>query len=539
MTSRSDGGYVETAMAVLGDLHAGRGQLAKERTAQILTGAGEGAGLEAQAWACYLMARIAQIEPSMFADRVLALALESAHLFGQLGDRVHESLALCLASQEAALRGRNDESIDHALLATQLVESSAEGLHSALAFNYLGIATTCTDSDHARSALLHAADLARRHAGPAAAAQPLINLVLCEFYRAELCLQTGEPLHVDPVARTALDELAQLDRTGQRVSALLPGLPEGLLPKILPWLAIGLDAYEGRRPQRPLELEGLPRAEDLPLSWLSIIVRWIWVRHLLSNQRLDEADAALQTALAEARTQQQARMTLVLQHLQVELLQRSGQLEQALAAFRDFRRTQLALESAGIPIRERVARLQLSWREQQKTLESLKVNTKYLEKLSMEDSLTGLANRRCMEQAVESLLAGSDRPERLPWSLVMIDVDHFKQINDRFTHLVGDRVLCQLAEAMSTLLQGDDLAVRLAGDEFVLIVFGLTDAQGERFVQRLRAEVARQDWEALCPGLAVTVSIGASQARPRDTPGELMRRCDLKMYADKIRRRSS
>lgn len=530
--------YAETVFSVLADVNAGRLVSGQAKMADLLTRAGQGTDTKAQAWACYLMARLAQIGLTARPGRALPLALESAHLFSQTDDRASESMALSLASLESSLRGVNDEAIEHALLAVQLLDALPEGLHAALAYNYLGVATTWTDGAYARQALRRSVAIARTHGGPTATAQPLINLVLAELYRIETCLQSGQPVHVDPGARAALDDLSLLQRGDTEPCPLMPGLPGALLGRILPWLRLGVDSFLGGD-RSGVDTATLPDPDALPLPWMSVLIYWIRARYLLSRGELSLAESAIEVAYEKARCYRQSRVMLVVQYLRVELFQQRARPDLALAAFREFRHLQLTQASTGLPVRERVARLHMAWRQQRTVLQSLKHHSRYLEKLSLEDSLTGLANRRCLEQTVAALLSGqADRGGGAPWCLVMMDVDRFKQINDRHSHVVGDEVLCRIAEVMSGVLRADDLAVRMAGDEFVLIVFDVTDDASGQFVERLRTAIEQQDWASLAPGLSVTVSLGVSQARAHDTPSELLRRSDLKMYADKIRRRT-
>jgi diguanylate cyclase (GGDEF)-like protein len=116
----------------------------------------------------------------------------------------------------------------------------------------------------------------------------------------------------------------------------------------------------------------------------------------------------------------------------------------------------------------------------------------------------------------------------------MIDIDGFKQINDRFSHVLGDNVLRQVATLLREIVQQQDLAVRLAGDEFVLILRDTTEALGLQVVERLNRIVAQFPWTTLQQGLCVRVSTGLAQAHPGDTSESLLRRSDLRMYADKL-----
>jgi len=158
----------------------------------------------------------------------------------------------------------------------------------------------------------------------------------------------------------------------------------------------------------------------------------------------------------------------------------------------------------------------------------------HLERLAFEDILTGLPNRRRLERTVLGGLAEMSS-SGAPVSVAFVDVDRFKQINDTFSHAVGDRVLVAIAGLLSRHIRAVDTACRWAGDEFV-IIFGRAD---RRVAQRAWARVARAiadfDWSDIAPGLSVTVSAGIATARTGDDLSTLLTRSDGAMYAAKRR----
>jgi two-component system cell cycle response regulator len=125
-----------------------------------------------------------------------------------------------------------------------------------------------------------------------------------------------------------------------------------------------------------------------------------------------------------------------------------------------------------------------------------------IERLATRDSLTGLANRRLFE---ESLQREAARSQRLgsPLSLLVLDVDHFKQVNDSYGHQTGDAVLREVADALVANTKNFDVAARYGGDEFVVLLPGCSRQDAIGVAQRVRGEIARQVGEA-----PVTVSGG-------------------------------
>ncbi|MET0420984.1 MAG: GGDEF domain-containing protein [Acidimicrobiia bacterium] len=155
-----------------------------------------------------------------------------------------------------------------------------------------------------------------------------------------------------------------------------------------------------------------------------------------------------------------------------------------------------------------------------------------VERLATRDSLTGIANRRLFD---ESLARETARSQRLgaPLSLVVFDVDHFKQINDSFGHLTGDAVLRDVAEALVAGTKGFDIAARLGGDEFVLLLPGCRREDAVKVADRVRSEIIRRS-----NSTAVTISAGVATMPDNAVDGErLVSAADAALYDAKRRGR--
>ncbi len=160
--------------------------------------------------------------------------------------------------------------------------------------------------------------------------------------------------------------------------------------------------------------------------------------------------------------------------------------------------------------------------------------------LAVTDPLTGLHNRRYMNTQVGALVQravqGGD-----PVAALLVDLDHFKRINDTFGHDVGDEVLKEFAVRLATNVRGIDLACRYGGEEFVVIMPGTALKDALRIAERLRLHVAGSPFRA--PGLAeplsVTISVGvACTEGPTDTPDALLKRADEAVYEAKAHGRN-
>ncbi|GHV56656.1 PleD family two-component system response regulator [Deltaproteobacteria bacterium] len=131
-----------------------------------------------------------------------------------------------------------------------------------------------------------------------------------------------------------------------------------------------------------------------------------------------------------------------------------------------------------------------------------------LELLALTDPLTGLYNRRCFDRRLEDECRRLERYNS-PLTLVMIDLDHFKNVNDNFGHLVGDQVLKRVAELLTQTLRDVDTVSRWGGEEYMLLLPETGRDTGISVARRLHRIIGEADqWENITPGLRVTVSMG-------------------------------
>ncbi|SFK88303.1 EAL domain-containing protein [Methylocapsa palsarum] len=160
-----------------------------------------------------------------------------------------------------------------------------------------------------------------------------------------------------------------------------------------------------------------------------------------------------------------------------------------------------------------------------------------LEFLADRDTLTGIPNRRSFQNVlkteIECAQARQGASMQGALCLALIDVDHFKKVNDERGHAVGDAVLCGLADRLAEIVRRSDTLGRIGGEEFAVCMprISLRDAKG--IAERLRHAVAAQPFDTQSGPLAVTVSIGVSAFTRGDTLKSLMERADVGMYAAK------
>ena len=165
---------------------------------------------------------------------------------------------------------------------------------------------------------------------------------------------------------------------------------------------------------------------------------------------------------------------------------------------------------------------------------SLTRQAESLERATLEDALTGIANRRRFDQAMRDELSLSDAIR--PYSMALVDIDHFKRINDNHSHQMGDEVLRRMGAILAGASRREDLVARYGGEEFVLILHGLPPEAVRRTCERLRVEVESDNWSALHPDLHVTVSIGVAHhdaTTQHLAPAELLALADSRLYEAK------
>ncbi len=127
--------------------------------------------------------------------------------------------------------------------------------------------------------------------------------------------------------------------------------------------------------------------------------------------------------------------------------------------------------------------------------------------ISMKDQLTGLHNRRYFYDQVEMAIAQHKRYQS-PFSLLIMDIDHFKSINDQYGHVFGDQVLIRIADALRQQVRNSDILVRFGGEEFVVIFTYTACDKGNIFAERIRNEIKSLRWQVGDKTVQITMSIG-------------------------------
>jgi diguanylate cyclase len=449
-----------------------------------------------------------------FADALRA-ALAADALYRDLGNAAGSSEALLRAS--AALRAAGDHAAAIELLERVEQHARLQGDEAMLAqaLRLIGVNSSILGRhQHAVSCLTEAEALCRR-AGP----------VADQLY-ARLSLLNAHNREVEALPST--------DLLRRRVLG-------GLVPA---WQALADDCgeHDNRRLRamslgnRAITLHGLERDEEAAAELRALLPEYRALG-MKPNEGLclSELGHCLQGLGRPADARDEYRAALA-------VLNDSGTAEDRLAALEGLAQTEEALGNTAAAL---VALKELRALERQSSadaaqravmhrelrIELARLTSQWAREAS-EDPLTGLGNRRALQAWLFEHLPRVEQGETL--ALVLLDLDHFKQINDRFGHGVGDEVLMKVARLLGEGCRGHDRAVRYGGEEFVLALAGTSREGATDMAERVRQAVADHGWTAVSPGLRVTASLGVADASEAAEPQALLTLADKRLYAAKL-----
>lgn len=184
-------------------------------------------------------------------------------------------------------------------------------------------------------------------------------------------------------------------------------------------------------------------------------------------------------------------------------------------------------------VEERTSELDVSNQQLKIQLERVHSLQETLRQEAIHDSLTSLFNRRFLDESLPLLLARLKR-DHSPVTILMLDIDHFKDVNDSYGHQVGDAVLQALGNALKTSVRAGDIVCRYGGEEFILVLPGMRAEDGRMQAEKLRMMIASLTVSGRDQSVSVTISIGGS-VFPHDgtSSDELIAVADRALYRAK------
>lgn len=171
----------------------------------------------------------------------------------------------------------------------------------------------------------------------------------------------------------------------------------------------------------------------------------------------------------------------------------------------------------------------LAWR--------MRSHARRMQSMAMTDELTRLPNRRHVLALAEDALTIAKSHQRT-LAVLMLDIDHFKQVNDRYGHAAGDAVLRRVAHTCRVTLRPSDVVGRIGGEEFLVLLRDVSEEEAVRLAERLRAGVEAAAFPDIEPTLVVTISIGVASSGEFDSLAKLTQAADARMYQAKERGRN-
>lgn len=421
-------------------------------------------------------------------------------------DAVEASKALCTLSLACSDLGAFGEGVTAATRAFEIAESVGSLPRMSIALIAVGTALhRIGDHVQGRTCLLRALTHAEADGGTEAIIAAENNLCATSLIAYRDMAEAASPEHlatwlVDAVnhAQRAL-VLAETLGDPYRLAAVLSNQGEAL-------------ALAGDTGVALIQLE---RAQAIATEHdnrgLQQLVRGVIGDVLVRAGRWNDALEHLQITLARMGPEGHASDRIQVQSAMHHALKALGRHEEALIhceavlAHERRRSAEQTRTFASLAVtRSELQTVRLDHERERERSSQLEQYARTAEESALQDPLTGLANRRQLDRVLQSLQPGAQA------TLVMIDIDHFKRINDSFGHAVGDTVLCELAKVIVRSLREGDTAVRMGGEEFCLVLTSAGPEVAQAIAERVRAGIAATDWNVITDGLAVTASLGIS-----------------------------
>jgi diguanylate cyclase (GGDEF)-like protein len=246
-------------------------------------------------------------------------------------------------------------------------------------------------------------------------------------------------------------------------------------------------------------------------------------------QRLDEAETEAGIALGLAQQHKVTRHLCDAFLLLSSIAERQDDLAAALRHLRSFIQTREEFAFQEAQLRSATAAVKF---QTQRALGDAKQAHEHAARMEQEaqvDGLTGLANRRRFDRHLATAHEEA-RLRHMPLCVAILDVDHFKNVNDTHGHGVGDAVLRRLGALLAEQCRGEDLVARIGGEEFAVVFSGIGLRRAQEVCERIRAAIAAGPWADIAPALTVTISVGVADIEADESASEGLATVDRLLY---------
>jgi diguanylate cyclase (GGDEF)-like protein len=478
-------------------------------------------------WYCFMQA---------YYEEGILHVLSARDFYEMIGDRPREAWARGIHAWLLIEIGAPNEALDEAMLALERAEQSGEDRVICFALNVVGVVYWMLGQlDRALQFAENAISIARQVGDLVDLGRWLVNLADIEAalwkQQREAGIET-EDSRLDRAIILAHEALALTNRTRDSWTSRI------VLCSLADFHLLRGERAEAGRLLADWDSQQGGMGARSRLYYLLALGRLQW-----ANGERRAAVASLSECATLAGEKRDLEIGVPCCQLLADTLAELGDFEQALGWYRDFHARYAQRSTESSLARSRVAAIQYETRQLQERVEAERTRADGLEEMnralaqeaavlmsvSMEDILTGLPNRRGLERALLAIALDSNQN----YSLAMIDIDHFKQVNDRFSHALGDDVLRQVARALRVATSKDDRLFRYGGEEFVLLIDGGDELQAAKTCLRICRAVRNWNWAKTQPGLGVTLSIGLARSGEAATPAEIMTIADDRLYQAK------
>lgn len=455
------------------------------------------------AWCSYKLGR---------AEEALECAMGAQRLQERQGNQAELARALAVEAIVFLDLGFSDEAYDLAVRAVELAETGDDAALLAFTLNAKGVVlAVCHEAELGVTLLQRAVTLANAQDNAAAEAYYQLNLGFCHSRIAEEADSTGGP------GASAMREVAIA--LFERSIALAEDSGDQWTLRVALGNAAEMHSIQGRLDRARENLAAIKTISADP--GVSLLIHYLYTLSdvLLRSGDLHDARAAALEAQSLAEASQQIDHQVNVLGKLAQIHEALGETADALASFKRFHA--LYVQQSGETARRRV-RIE----EIRNETRQLRSQAATLSDLALTDALTGIANRRSFD-LILNRLAGT------AIGLAIIDLDHFKSVNDNYSHIVGDAVLQRVASVIVSQIGPHGHAARLGGEEFALIFPDAPEASAAAFCEGIRFAIADTDWSDLAPGLTVTASIGLASGDGSIPSGDLMQTADSRLYIAK------
>jgi diguanylate cyclase len=451
-----------------------------------------------------------------------ALELATRHDLARLAARAHNDLAAVYGA-----RGLSERALQHLRAGVRMLDDAGLAVAPSLTNNLGNVYLELGRVDEALACFRRGCEEHLEHGDRFGAAIARSN-------EGRAAMEQGRHEEALTALREALAWFTELQQGAYRLATLAKlGEAFAAMGDEAAAEASFRDALDG------LEVEGAA-------TGFGADVRAAWGRFLLTGGRHEEALAALTEAIESYRRRGSDTAVVALTRHRAETLRRLGRLDEAYQQLESYleQHERNERERGALMVRASLVELEAGLASDHQlhvvTREvlaeanrSLRDQAEQLERLSTTDELTGVRNRRYLSRRLEEE-SGRAAREDGDLALVLLDVDNFKTINDRHSHLVGDEVLARIAAVLAETVRRSDVVARWGGEEFALLLPGCDIERASVVAEKVRTAIVAHDWSDTVPGLHVTVSVGVACLREvgRDTLA-LVQMADRRLYGAK------